>query len=274
MKRFAKFVSLLTAAAALALLPGANTLQVSADSPTTFYLRFNAGSNDWRMQRGTWDENSEGRELYYLNNGDEKIKDGDIVVVQPPNGQASNTDLTIDVHLSNLTINRTSAVVKTKGIDECYVLGDSYAAINGDVTNAYVYDNAICTFNNNVNTLTVNAEDNIQASISVGGTVAHLIELSYGNVRIDRYNFAAGKLYYNVNGVLETTAEYYSTTPTSDTPAASAPAAPQPAASPSPAPSSDEYDDVPKTGESNLILWLAGISALCFAGSFALRKVR
>ena len=49
--------------------------------------------------------------------------------------------------------------------------------------------------------------------------------------------------------------------------AVSAPAAPA-----APSSDADEYDSVPKTGDSALYLWLFGLSAVLLAGSLALRK--
>mgnify|MGYP006976103130 CR=1 FL=1 len=265
MKKLKKFVALVTAVAICALLPGLGTLTVKAAEPVTYYVKDT--SDGWRYQVGsTWKTDNNGRELYYMN---QDIKDGDLVVVEGT-GMASKI-LDIPVALSNLTIlHANTVVVNAKSIEDCFVLKDSIAAINGDVNNAYVYNNARCTFNNNVNTLKITDDSGLHAYISVGGTVNHVTGSDPNQTFYDLYSFAAGKLSIE-DGKIKTDAAYYSTT---------APAATeQPAAAPAPAQtanttSDDEYDDVPKTGDSSLIFWLLGISALGFAGSAYLKKAR
>ncbi len=285
MKKWKKLVSLLAAAAMLTLLPDASTLQARAEEPATFYARFDTDKNQWRIQKGAWDDNSEGREVYYLNNDSDRIKDGDILVVMSNGTGESLGELTVDARLSNLTFQNSAGVVTAKGIDSCYVLGGSVAAVNGNVTNAYVYDKTICTFNNNVNTLHLYSTDETEASVSVGGTVGHLIEEVDGFLVREGYNFAAGKLYYDENGAFSTDVYYFSSSPSVSSPSANsqpvaqptptakpAPAAtPTPTAKPAPA---GEYDDVPKTGESSLPLWLMISAVLCLTGSFALKKMK
>ena len=80
MKKFKKMIALL-AAAVMTVAPGATTLKAEAATPTTYYLKFDVEDNMWRMQINEWVDEAGGRELYYLNEGDEKVKDGDVVVI-------------------------------------------------------------------------------------------------------------------------------------------------------------------------------------------------
>jgi hypothetical protein len=277
MEKLKKFVSLVAAAALLAVLPNVSTLQVSAAQPTTYYVKYDTDKNDWRMQIGSWDNGYEGRSPYYLNEGDEKVKDGDIVVVLDSDDEAalSSATLTVNAHLSNLTVNRAGIVIYTGGVDECYVLGDSYAAINGNVTNAYVYDNAVCTFNNNVTNLRlISSSDNrVRCTVSVGGTVSYASTANPGGLINEYYNFTAGSFYHDKASGLMTDTSKYSTTGSAPATSTQSETTTQTTAEVSAAStSSSEYDDVPKTGESNLIIWLFGISAVCLAGRYALRK--
>ena len=261
MKKLKKFISLVTAVAICTLLPGLGTLTVKAAEPVTYYVKDT--SEGWRYQVGSsWNAEANGRELYYMN---QDIKDGDLVVVEGT-GMESKI-LEIPVALSNLTIfHANTVVVHARSIEDCFVLKDSIAAINGDVNNAYVYNNARCTFNNNVNNLKITDDSGLHAYVTVGGTVNHVTGSDPGQTFYELYSFAAGKLSVE-DGRMKTDAAYYSTTAPADTQ--------QPAAAPAQtaaAASDDEYDDVPKTGDSNLIFWLLGISALGFAGSAYLKK--
>lgn len=296
MKKFRKCISLIAAAALLALLPNANAMQASAAPAKTIYIRFDTDLHEWRMQVGSWNDGDAGLELYYLNNGSDSQKalDGDTLVVLPntpdaerdedgkmPKQQTGNVNLTVNARLGNLTVNRTNVVISATSIDECHVHGDSAAAISGNVTNAYVYDNAACTFNNNVTNLRLIAtvENTVDTNVSVGGTVAYASTANGGGILNEYYNFAAGSFYFDTYSGLMTDPSQYSTT--GNGPAA----APQTAQTAAPSQgqatsssSSGEYDDVPKTGESNLLIWLfAGmtiLSAMCAGGCLVVRKSR
>ncbi|MCM1100367.1 MAG: hypothetical protein NC079_03305 [Clostridium sp.] len=280
MKGFKKFISVctaLTSACMLALVPAGNTLQVSADSPTTFYIKCNDG--DWRMQVAGaddtgWRAEDAGRELYYLNEGDERVKDGDIVVIlADDDGSAGSSEIRINARLSNLTVSHTNCVIYTGGIDDCYVLSDSFAAINGNVTNAYVYDNAISNFNNNVGNLRLisSEENSVNTDVYVVGTVGYASTANPGGVLTEYYNFKADCFHFAPHGGLMTDPANYST---SGSGPVSAPAATTSSNAPAASSSSSAsgYDDVPKTGESNLIVWLFAISAICLTGHLVMRK--
>lgn len=279
MKSFKKLISLATMAALLAVVPGFSALRAEAATPTTYYLRFDEDKAQWRMQVGQWDDEYEGREAYYLNNGSEAVKDGDIIVVLASDEEISgHEDITVNAHLSNLTVNRTGIVIKTNGIDECYVLGGSYASISGNITNAYVYDDARCTFNNNVGNLRLisSQKNTVDVSVSVVGTVGYASTSNPAGI-IDEYsNFAANTFYFDTVSGLMTDEQYY----TKKGSPVSGPAATTTTTATTTAPAntaastgnSNDYDDVPKTGDSSLAIWLLGLSALSFAGCLALRK--
>lgn len=274
MKKFTKFVSLLAAAAILAVAPGANVMEVEAAS-NTYYLKYDIDDNMWRMQINEWKDDYEGRELYYLNEGSEKVQDGDtVVILDNEEKDAGSTNIQINARVGNLTINRANAIVTVNGgIDECHVLGDSYTAITGNVTNAYVYDNATCTFHSNVTNLRLTATENYNApetTVTVGGTVAYASTSNTGGILKEYYNFKAGTFHYDDDSGLMTDPSNYSTSgsgPATSAPAPSTTTAPQGSTS-----SSGEYDDVPKTGENNMVVWLFAAAAVCAVGSIVLKK--
>lgn len=245
------------------LLPGANALTASANTPVTYYVKYLANDNQWRFQEGSsWNDSVSHRELYYMY---EALKDGDSIVID---GSNPGFILETSVRLKNVTLlHGAAAVVAASSIDECYILRDSVGAINGNVTNAYVYDNGRCTFNNNVGTLTIQNDSFLvndtllHANVSVNGTVGHLIGKDNVQLHYEHYNFAAGTLVIT-DGDVKTDPANYSNSPSASSTTASS----------STSYSSDEYDDVPKTGESNFIFVLLGISALCLAGRYTLKK--
>lgn len=263
MKHFKKFTSLLIATALLVLLPAGNILTVSAEEPTRHYVKYVETKNEWRYQQTTtWDSNSEGRELYYLKEG---IKDGDILVVE---GNNSSLNLDIPVKLSNLTINQANSVaITTKGIQELYVLKNSVAAVNGDISNAYVYDNAVCNINNNTTNLILYGDPKVEPTVVVAGTVDYVKISDATQTYYEFYNFATGSFHID-KGIMKTDVSKYSSIPSKP---ASQPATDN-AVITQTSDSSDEYDDVPKTGDSNTYLVFLIISALCFAGSYLLKN--
>lgn len=270
-KLISKLISIAAAAAMLVALPGLPSLKADAAEPTTYYLKYDLDKGQWRMQINEWLDDYEGQDLYYLNNGNDAVKDGDIVVVlSNEKNEVGHSDISINARLSNLTVNRASVVLATGGVDNCYVLSESYAAITGNVTNAYVYDEARCTFHSNVTNLHVIAyeKNTPRAEISVGGTVAYAAEENSGGVLKEFYNFVANTFYYDrVSGVTTDESNYSkSGNAPAAASAASTGAASTSNASTASTAASGGYDDVPKTGESNVAVWLFGLSALSFAG--------
>lgn len=267
MKRLKKFVSLLSAVALCVLLPNANALTVSAAEPVTYYVKH--VDDEWKFQTGGWSNSEYNRDLYYMF---EEIKDGDIVVVDN-NGYEKFVTLNFSKRLSNLTIVKDShAIVSATGIDQVHALSGSSTAITGDVNNAALFDDAGVTFHSNVNTLTlIDTKGESTGTATVAGTAGHVIRKTDTDyIYFEIFNVAQGQL--NIEwGSLKTDAAHYSTTPTA-TQAPQAPAAQPQASTPQQSTSSGEYDDVPKTGESNVIVWLLGISVLCLLGKRALNR--
>ena len=171
-------------------------------------------------------------------------------------------------------------VPTAKGYDAVYILDGSTASINGDVSHAYVYGSAHATFINNVDTLEMlgmgTGLNNLHAYIGCQGTVNHLIAKDNVDQRtyFEYYSFAKNKLDI-YDGSVKTEEQYYSKTAPAATEAATTPEAPAATTATAPAQSataSGEYDNVPKTGESALPLYLAGAAVLFVVSGYALRK--
>ena len=299
MKRLKTLVSLLAAAAMLLLMPNTDLPQVSAAEPVTYSLKYVEANNEWRYHVGPWDDNNSGhRELYYLK---ESIKDGDVIVVE---GGDQGLTLELPVNLSSITFNHSHlAVITAKSVENVYVLRDSVAAINGDVKNAHVYDNAVVNFNNNVTNLYITKEICGQQTIAVVGTVDYVKTSDAEKIYNEMYNFQANS-FRQEEGILKTDASKYSMVPVPTAPivpgdpAATLPVVPVdptvtlpvvptvpvdptvtvpvvPTAPVTPVapvvpvtPADSLYDDVPKTGEPLALPGLLVMGAgICFGGA-------
>ncbi len=304
MKRLKTLVSLLAAAAMLLLMPNTDLPQVSAAEPVTYSLKYVEANNEWRYHVGPWDDNNSGhRELYYLK---ESIKDGDVIVVE---GGDQGLTLELPVNLSSITFNHSHlAVITAKSVENVYVLRDSVAAINGDVKNAHVYDNAVVNFNNNVTNLYITKEICGQQTIAVVGTVDYVKTSDAEKIYNEMYNFQANS-FRQEEGILKTDASKYSMVPVPTAPvvpgdpAATLPVVPVdptvtlpvvptvpvdptvtvpvvPTAPVTPVapvvpvtPTDSLYDDVPKTGEPLALPGLLVMGAgICFGGAYLLKR--
>lgn len=272
LKSLKKFLALTATAAMLAFLPGANVLIASAEEPVSYYVMYDDEDEDWWYHLGSeWDTDAPGGSYEDLQ---KNIKNGDVVVVD--NGSSSHA-LVLNVHLSNLTINNKTGnlamINVTGGIDNCFFNRGTLASITGSVTNAYVYGASLATFHSNVGNLYSFEIDSEPApTISVIGTVSYFVaQESDGSIGYSGTNFKA-KTFFLDEGELTTDSDDYtqdiSSGPVS-TAAQSTSAATQNTTS---AASSNEYDAVPKTGETSLVLWLCLAAAVCFSGSLLLRK--
>ncbi len=253
MKILKKFTLLLAAVALIGSSAFNPVTKVSAAEPVRHYVKYVSAINEWRYQATqTWSDTSNGRELYYLK---QDIKDGDILVIE---GSGSSLNLELNATLGNITYLRTTdAVVTAKGANELYVLKDTTAVFNGDVTTAYVYDNGICNLNNNVQNLYLNGVPSLAQTISVVGTVGTAY-ISAENIKeYKAYSFQSNSFRME-NGSIKTDKSKYSMTAPAATPA------------PSTGTNSNDYDDVPKTGDSGLPIILLIIAALCFSARYAL----
>ena len=284
MKKLKKIVTLLTLAAVCLTAPAFGKITAKAAEPNTYVLNFSPSKGEWRFKpASSWSEEVQDRELYYMM---QEIKDGDYIVVQN-DVDCNPLNLNVPVRLGNLTIKNSvkTPVITAKGYDNVYVLDGTTAAINGDVSHAYVYGDAKANFNSNVDTLemiglTDDKSNNLHATINGVGTVNHLIAKDNRDQSVfyEAYSFAAGKLAIE-DGSLKTEAKYYSTT--APAPAAAAEAAPaateQPTQTTAPAQAtqnstSSEYDNVPKTGENSAMFWLLGAAVVCMAGGYTIRR--
>lgn len=257
MKQIKKVMAVLTSLVLCAAFVLATPITARAAEPVKYWLKNVSG--EWRYQTGSWKDDGDHRELYYMQ---QVIKDGDIIVVE------GDTDLKLEVNvkLQNLTIVKCpAAVISTKGVDEVYVLNDSVLALTGDVAKAEVHDYGVANFNSNVKELRVmrESESLLAAKVGVLGTVEHLYAASKAGLHYEGYNFEAGSLMID-GGNLKTDVAKYSKTPvaSSATPAA-----------PSTGTASGELDEVPKTADVRFNpLWLAAIGVVCLAGAYALKR--
>lgn len=280
-KRIKLFVSMLAAAAMLVLLPCSNTLTVRAEANTYSIQFFGGAINDWCYVTGsTFDEKQAYSKIGGLRSRD--LKDGDHIVVYDSGYEPTrHLDLS-GFNLGSVTIhNNVTAVFIADSIKDCYILAGAYAAINGNVTNAYLYDTTSCTFNNDVLEMELYYTGEPTSSISCGGTVGHFciwtkdrqtrrnefydipkntMKLDQGTVQFT-WSPTPSESYLQAKAAADGTA-----------PAGTA-ATPAPGnANPAAGSAADEYDAVPKTGSNSHILWLAGIAALLFAASFCLYR--
>lgn len=280
-KKMKLLVSMLAAAAMLVLLPGGNAMTAHAEEAKTYSIKYIGGDiNDWRYVPGsTFEDGASHRNLYYLLTYD--LKDDDLIVIYPGDEVPSGKLLDLSgFRLSNLTIyQNANVVVFTGGIKECYVLAGAYTAINGDVTNAHLYETTTCTFNNNVLDMTLHLQTNdSHSSITCAGTVGmfQVLEDNTSHSRGIFYDIPNNTMKY-LDGTIQFS--NWSPEPTEAylqaKAAASGTAAAAPEATPAPAGDSSEYDEVPKTGESSQAIWLIGLlgaAAILFAGSYRLYK--
>ena len=268
MKSIKKIAATLFAVAVLALLPNANAFRSQAAEPVTYAVKYVSDEQGWRYQpnTATYDDSLGGGPISILRT---ELKDGDLVVIYNDLGTNSYLDLG-SANLSNLTYtqNTKTSFVFAGSVKDCYVLGGSTGTVNCNVENAYVYDTVVFNFNGNVKEMYVEAGDNLRSSIGSEGTVKHLYVFSSSRdaILLNHYDFVKGALYIQEGVFLPQGA--FLTAQDHD---AGLTLLPDEAPGSSSA-SSGEYDDVPKTGQSNLYLWLLCASAMCFAGSRALKR--
>lgn len=287
-KKIKLFVSMLAAAAILVFLPGSSLTARAAEGNTYSLKYFGGDINDWRYVSGsTFEDGMYHRELYTLTAYD--LKDGDNIVVYPSDAApAKNLDLG-SFKLGSVTVHQgAQAVVSAGSIKDCYILNGAYASVNGEVTNAYLYDNATCTFHNNVLYMVLYITDVPHSNISCGGTVgefriyttageskgafydipANTMRLTDGTIQFPVWSPNPSEAYLQAKAEADGTASIQP--PANETPAdSSAPSAPATDNA------SDEYDKVPKTGEDGTGLWLialTGAAAVLFTVSCRLYK--
>lgn len=251
MKHMKKFLVIITALV-ICMAPLLGTpIKALAAEPTTFYVKYVAGLDQFRFQKGPWDATQEHWDIAILNSS---MKDGDNLAIDCTDGRG--IILSVDVNLGELTIvNGNVAVITAKSVNTVYALSGTTSAINGDVTTANVYGDATVNFNNNVKVLNLASSGTVQpqGDINVLGTCNELhIENSSNaySFQKDSLRIRDGKLASDVNS-------FSFTAPTT------------------PSTSDGEYDDVPKTSDIRFNpLWLVAFAAVCFAGSVGIRKIK
>ena len=258
MKQLKKLLSIL-AVLALCLSPLFSTpLTANAAGGTTYYVKYVSSLNNFRYQVGSWQDGQEhfGLDLLHAN-----IKDGDTLVIE--DNHDAGIILSVNVALSNLTVlDGNAVVVSAKKITDFYALQGSVSAVNGDITNAYIYDNSVANLNNNVKNVTIinSRGDLLEATVAVEGTCDYIIASGKSYKHFEYYNFKADTLYVE-NGVLKTDAGNYSKTPSATNTTPSTP--------------SSEYDDVPKTADIRFNpIWLVLAGFLCLSGSMYVKKMK
>ncbi len=265
MKKFKKMLVALTALALVLCPILSNPITAHAAEPATYQIRFVPSLNEYRYQVGTWGVDPHTYGLEILN---QNFKDGDYIVIE------GDKPLTLEVtaRVGNLTVVQSPiAVVTAKSFDNVYTLGTSTCAVNGDVTNAYVYDGSVVNFNNNVTNMEIirsSATAGV-ANINALGTVGYAktvqvdtTEFEYWNFQLGSFKFENGKLTTDVN-------KFQSIRPGVTT----VPSAPTTTPSTTPSTSVGEYDAVPKTGDVRFNpMWLVGLAAVCLAGGYALKR--
>lgn len=242
-----------------------STLSVSAEEPKTYYLKYLASEGEWYWQEGSsWKNEGHRQDWYTLVTY--VLKDGDLVVVDGSEDNAKALEL--DFNLSNLTImGGSNCIVNAKSVKDFYALANSFSIINADITNAWLFNDSFTNFNQNVSYIEIyNSNPDLAdppVTFAVGGTLGHLYVHREGRTYYNAYSFTT-PVYFE-DGILLVSEDYYSTTPpaTTQPPAATTPAAPS---------TSDEYDEVPKTGESLAFMWTFALAGLCFAGSYYFKK--
>lgn len=266
MKHFKKFLVIL-ATLVVCLSPILGTKMVAhaeESTPVTYYVKYVASLNQFRYQLGSWDDTQEHWDISRMK---QNIKDGDLVVVDDTSTQGLILEL--NAHLSNLTImNGNIALVTCNGVDNFYAINNSKSVVNGDVTNAYVYDKCLVNFNNNVLNLRILSEtsEDVTATVSVIGTCSTMSASGKSYIHYAGYDFAKDTLRI-VDGVLKTDVKNYTQTGTVEFR--------QPSSTTTTAASDSEYDDVPKTADSRINpLWLMLFSVVCFAGSYGIKKMK
>lgn len=234
-------------------------VEARAAESVTYTLR--VVNNEWRCMAGyPWNDSGIHLGMVFM---EQYLNDGDKIVVDD---DSMELHLTVEKRLESITFAKSKlSVIYAPGIDNVYVLDNSVAAINCDVKNGYVYQNATANFNNNLDYLEVyNKTSPLQASVYVGGTVGHVKAYDAEKTHFEFYDFTRGTLHID-KGSLKTNATLYSNVPVA-TPAPTAAPVTKPSAS-----AADELDDVPKTGDMPTYYWMFGLAAACLVMGMGLK---
>ena len=251
MKHLKKFLAIATVLIVFMAPILSTPMTAHAAEATTYYVKYVPGLDQFRFQKGSWQDTQEHWDISSLGSS---IKDGDNLAIDCTDGRG--VTISVDVKLNELTIvNGNIAIVTAKSVKTLYALNGTTFVINGDVTTANLYGDCTGNFNNNVKVLNLASSGTIkpQGDINVIGTCDELHIENSSNA----YSFQSNTLRI-INGGIATDIKYFSST-----------------APTTPSTSNDEYDDVPKTADSRFNpLWLVGLAAVCFAGSLGIKKVK
>lgn len=254
-------------AAVLMTFIGLGTTAKAAE-PTTYYVAYVSTLGEYRYYNQPWDGNAEVHHLS-INNLEFDMKDGDNLVVYTT---ALKFEKTIDKKLGELTIaGYGTAVLTAKSFDKVFVIKNTTVAVNGDVTDAYVYDNGIANFNNNVGTLHLIEDAQKTQNVYVLGTVDCVSESKTGNTATnDYYAFKKGACVIKNGGMYALDGTY------SRDPGAVNKPQTETGNTGKPAAGSSDLDDVPKTGDESVSvgIYLILMSAVCAAGCVVMRRKR
>ena len=275
MKKIKMLAVLLVTVIGLTMIPDANVVTAEAAKSLSYSVKYikDGDNGKWLFQADTnyYNEDAIGAELhsllYHLN-------EGDTVVVYNDVGDAPLLDLG-SIHLGNLTIvGQEFSMVKFGSVDDFHANPGSSSSVTGAITNAHVYNDALCNFNNDVKVLNVYFEEVNDDNSPTIGCGQKVEQLNYRSLKAPTqiseslYNFETGS-FYMLNGALLTDESKYSHEPVATSTTSSKTSSTTGSTSSN---SRNEYDAVPKTGQNNAYLWLLGAAAACFIGSGLLHK--
>jgi hypothetical protein len=206
MKVFCKRFFTVLAVFALCLLSGIGTVHAKAATGFTVVnvdgkCRFLEGSYDAKKLNV-----SDTKEMSELS---KKIKDGDSLTFYGINAAVT---VELSVKLKELAVVQSfMPLVTAKSIETVYITGGSTAVVHCDVTNAYLYSDAVATFDGNVTNLIFAASGSVAPTPSVNttGTISYFEKQdASGDVVQGLYDFKKGKFATNKGALITPAAEY------------------------------------------------------------------
>lgn len=254
---------LCVAAVLVTFMGGTNVAKAAGG--TTYYVAYVPALGGYRFYDQQWNGENNVNHLHITSLND-TLKDGDSLVLH--NSSAMRFEVSLDKKLNEFTIvgDNTGAVIHAKSFEKVIVCKNTTVAVNGDVKEAFVYDNAVCNFNNNVGILH-GIEDTEKAyNVAVVGTVDCFSESKTGvEGTNDYYAYQKGACILR-NGGMYALDGTYSRDP-------GAVKNPMGSNDKTPATGSD-LDEVPKTGDNSTSvgIYLILMSFVCAAGCMVLGK--
>lgn len=275
-KKIKTLVTVIAATVAIILPADICSLKAFAAEPATFHITYDRDSDPngdgwyvslWLPESDPSFDDEQAPKVMDFFYG--QVKAGDLVVVNNSETSVPALDLG-KTRLGNVVLSTGTefVMIQAGSIDVFDALPGSSGSISASIANANLYDPASINFNNDVGNIVItSSEEDIVGTVGCSGTVGSLTyKLSNGNSDT-LYNFKKDTLHIEY-GKVQTAEENYSTEPSAAPQPTAAPAAPS---QPSSGTSSNEYDQVPKTGDTNTAAWLLCAGALCMALSCVLR---